>query len=238
MEELDLKKIFDLFWEKKFFIIAVVIIFAMLGVIYTIGFVTPEYKSSTRMVLTQATDSSSTEESSGTITSTDLTLNSKLIATYSELITSNQVLEEVVSNLGIEGLEASDIKQNVSITNVEDSDVIEITVTNENPVVAAQIADEVAEVFIQKIAAEIYNINNVHIVDEAKVSETPYNVNHVRDILIFVVIGMVIAVAYILIVSILDTTIKSAEDIEKAVGLPVLASIPVYEFDSDKGGKR
>ena len=51
-------------------------------------------------------------------------------------------------------------------------------------------------------------------------------------------IGIVVAAAYVLIINMLDTTVKTTEDIEKNIGLPVLASIPVYDFENGKGGKR
>ena len=74
-------------------------------------------------------------------------------------------------------------------------------------------------------------------VDEAEVSDVPYNINHVKDIIIFMFIGIVIASMYVLISNMLDTTVKTSEDIEKKINLPVLAVIPVYDFNS-KGGKK
>jgi len=89
--------------------------------------------------------------------------------------------------------------------------------------------------------AEIYSINNVHIVDQAEPANDPSNVNHFKDLVIFSFLGLVVAAMYILIVNMLDTTIKSSEDIEKITKLPVLATVPIYEQDSKKkkkGGKR
>ena len=69
-----------------------------------------------------------------------------------------------------------------------------------------------------------------------------YNINHVKDIIIFVFIGIVASVVYVLIANMLDTTIKSKEDIEKKLGLTVLTVIPMCDFEittkNKKGGKR
>ena len=235
MEELDLKELFSIFWNKKVQIILIILIFMMIGIIYTVGFTTPMYSSSTTLVLASA---GNTETSTNTtITSADITINSKLVSTYSEIVKSKNILRQVISNLGIRLNEAS-LRSNVAVNAVKNTELIEITVKNENANYAAQIADEIAKVFTEKVK-EIYNINNVQILDKAEVSTSPSNINHTKDVVIFAFVGLVIAVAYVLIANMLDTTIKSAEDVEKGFGIPVLVSIPLIEnFESERGGRR
>lgn len=234
MEELDLKELLMLFWNKKIKILLIVVIFALIGIIYTIGFVTPMYTSSTTLVL--ATSENSSSQSSNTITATDITLNSKLVSTYSELVKSKNVIRRVISNLGI-NINEGNLKKNITVSSVKDTELIEISVTNENATNSSKIANEIAKVFTEKVS-EIYNINNVHVVDEAEVSSIPSNVNHIKDIIIFTFIGMIVAIIYVLVVNILDTTIKTAEEVEKEFKIPVLATIPMYNFENEKGGKK
>ena len=236
MEELDLKELFNIFWSKKVHIILMVLIFIALGVIYTVGFTTPMYTSSTTLLL--AGSEGAGGETTNSITTTDITLNSKLVSTYSVLVRSKDVLSQVISNLGMD-ISWESLRNNVSVSSVEDTEVIEISVTTNNAENSAEIANEIAKVFTEKVA-EIYNINNVHVVDEAESENTPSNINHERDVIIFAFVGLVVAVIYVLVANMLDTTIKTAEDIEKEFKLPVLASIPVYEnaIQKRKGGKR
>lgn len=239
MEELDLKEIFNLFWDKKLQIILIVAILTVIGIIYTAGFVTPVYKSSTTLVLARMEDKK--ETTTGTtdtgITTSDITINSKLVSTYSELVKSKKVLRTVISNLGIK-LDEDKLRNNVTVSSVKDTELIEITVTDEDPAVAAKVANEIASVFIDNVK-EIYNLNNVHIVDKAEPADSPSNIHHIRNVVIFAFIGVVISVVYVLLLNMLDTTVKSAEDVENLLGLPVLASIPIYDFDeNEKGGKR
>ena len=236
MEELDLKQLFNIFWSKKVQIILIVLIFIVLGVIYTIGFTTPMYSSSTTLLL--AGSESSGGETTNSITTTDITLNSKLVSTYSVLVRSKDVLSQVISNLGMD-ISWESLRNNVKVSSVEDTEVIEISVTTNNAENSANIANEIAKVFTEKVA-EIYNINNVHVVDEAEPENTPSNINHEKDVIIFAFIGLVVAVIYVLVANMLDTTVKTAEDIEKEFKLPVLASIPLYEnaIQKRKGGKR
>ena len=129
------------------------------------------------------------------------------------------------------------LRNNVTVSSVEDTEVIEISVTNGNPQYATDIANEIADVFIDKVSG-IYNINNVYVLDEAEVDNVPSNINHSRDVIIFAFIGVVVAVIYVLIANMLDTTIKSADDIERQFKLPVLASIPIYGADMQKKKKK
>lgn len=238
MEELDLKELFNLFWSKKAAIILIILIFIVIGVIYTMGFTTPMYSSSTTLVL--ATSGNNDTNTNTTITATEITVNSKLVSTYSELVKSKNILRQVISNLGIK-VDEDNLRKNITVSSVKETELIEITVKNENPAYSAQIANEIAKVFTEKVK-EIYNIDNVQIVDEAEVSDAPSNINHKKDVVIFAFIGMVVAVCYVLVANMLDTTVKTAEDIEKGFKVPVLASIPIYETDiqkvKGKGGKR
>ena len=243
MEELDLKELFEIFWNKKVQIILIILIFVVIGIIYTVGFTTLMYSSSTSLVLvgTSNSDTTGTTGQTSEITTTDITINSKLVATYSALVQTKNILGQVIANLGID-VDEEELRKNVEVTSKEDTELIEITVQNENPIYAAQIANETAKVFKEKIAGEIYKINNVYIVDEAEVESQPSNINHTKDVAIFGIVGLIIAVMYVLIANMLDTTVKTQEDIEKNIKIPVIASIPVYEVDSDKterkGGKR
>jgi len=242
MEELDLKEILQVFWEKRIQIILITAIFMTIGVIYTMVFVTPKYASTTSLLL--ATNGST--QVTGTesmITTTDVTLNSKLVSTYSRMVGSKRIIRRVISNLNIDS-EEEDVRKNVTVKAAEDAEIIEITVKNEDPVLASKIANETAKVFIEDVK-EYYGMENLHVLDEAETELSPYNVNHIKDVVIFTFIGIVVASMYVIIINMLDGTVKSLEDIERATGVTVLASMPIYESQDVKskskrrnGGKR
>lgn len=236
MEELDLKELIQIFWEKRIRIILITIIFIVLGIIYTIGFVKPKYQSKTSLLL--ATNSSNQSSANG-ITINDLNINSKLVSTYSDMVKGNKIPREVIKNLGMD-LQEDEVRKSISIQARDNADMIDIIVKYDNPVIAQKIANEAAKVFIENVK-QYYKIENLYIYDEAEVENEPYNINHKKDVLIFAVIGIVIAFGYVLIANMLDTTIKSVQDIEKIPGVTVLASIPIYDINENKskrGGKR
>ena len=147
MEEIDLKELLSLFWSKKTQIILIILIFMLIGVIYTVGFVTPKYTSSTTLLL--ATSENSTTKSS-TITTTDITLNSKLVSTYTLLIQSKSVLSQVISNLQMD-ISEEELKNSITVTQEKDTEIIKISVTNENAATAEKLTNEVAKIFMQKV---------------------------------------------------------------------------------------
>ena len=235
MEELDLKELISIFWNKKVHIVLIVAIFMVIGIIYTMAFVTPKYQSSTTLLLAKVSNTTGTQtQDIDTITTTEITLNSKLVSTYSELVKSKNVIRTVRANLGINADE-EEIRQGVNVSSVKDTELIEITVTNKDAIYAAKIANEIAKVFTDKIK-EYYNISNVYVVDEAEVTNTPSNVNHTSDIVLFIFVGLVVAVLYVLVANMLDTTIKSQEDVERVFKVPVLAAIPINL--PEKGGRK
>ena len=240
MEELDLVELFELFWRKKFLIIALVVIAAIIGVIYTYNFVKPKYEAYTKIVLAQVSDIGEEESVKNTtgINTNDITLNQKLVSTYSELIKSASVLNMVKDELKLND-SLDSIKKSINVTAVADTQVIQITVRDANPVKARDIANQIAKVFPEKVQ-EYYSINNVSILDEATIAETPYNIHHIRDIAIFALGGLVIAVAIILVLNMLDNTVGSVKEIENALDINVLASIPECEQDikQKKGEKK
>ena len=237
MEELDLKELFLIFWNKKFEIILITLIAMLIGVVYSYFYVVPVYKSSTKLVLAQSTTQQTEVNADGAITQADVTLNSKLVSTYSEIIKSKSVLREVVNSLNIKGVTEGSVKGSTSVQAIKDTEVIQITVQNLDPNIAAQIANKIAEVFSEKVV-EIYNISNVYILDRAEPSSSPSNINHSKDIIIFAFIGLVISVGFVLVLNMLDTTIKTEQDVETATGLLVLSSIPNYDLEQKKKERR
>lgn len=235
MEEIDLKEFVMLFWDRKVSIILITIIFMLIGIIYSVGFVTPKYTSSTTLLLAT---SESANSKTNTITTSDITLNSKLVSTYSELVKSKNVTRQVISNLGIDETE-DELRNSITVSSVKDTELIKISVTDKNATNAYNIANEIAKVFTQKVS-EIYNINNVQILDQAEISTTPSNINHAKDVIMFTFVGLFVAIVFVLVANMLDTTIKSSEEFEKLCNVPVIASIPLYSFEiaTNKGGKR
>lgn len=235
MEEIDLKELIQMFLEKKILIISVVIFFAILGGVYTTKLITPMYESSTSLVLVQTGTDNSTTNASDSITTTDITLNSKLIDAYKVIAQSKTIASTVIDNLNLD-ITIEELIESMSVSSVSESELI-ITVENKSPSDACKIANEIAKVFTAKVA-EIYKVENLYVLDVAEVQEEPCNINLAKNIVIFSFVGAILVAGYILVVNMLDTTVKTDSDIEKALGVPVLASIVLTGDATRKKSKK
>lgn len=235
-EELDLLDLFLAFWKKRFWIIVAVIVGALLGGIYTKYFIVPKYTSFTTLLLTKNVNTSDVAVDMATgeaITQSDITLNQKLISTYGEIMTSKRISNAVIQNLNLD-MTYEEIIKCVNVSAVKDTDVIKLSITTADPVLSAEIANEMTDVFTSEIG-EIYNIQNVSVIDIAEADNEPVNVSYVKNVVIFALIGAVLVAGVIFLLYYFDNTIKSEEDITKLTGLPVLATIP--KINVSKGGK-
>lgn len=235
MEELDLKELLALFGKKKWIILLIVLIITAIGLVYSFYFIEPKYESSTTLILGRINASSENGDvlnDGEEITQSEISINSNLVATYSELIKSKTLIQKVIDNLGLD-LSEQAVRNSITVSRISETELIEIKVRNSDMNLASEIANEIAVVFSEKIE-EIYNISNVYIIDRAVPAEAPYNINHIKDIGISITIAVIISIGYILIIHLLDNTIKNENEIEKVIGLKNLINIPL---EKEKGKK-
>lgn len=223
MEEIDLKELFDFVKNKLGLLITVTVGVCLLGCIYGLLIQKPMYKSYTTIILSG---------SDSQITQSELTLNKNLVDTYAEIVKSRRVLEQVIDELDLD-MTYEKLTNKISVSAVNNTEIIKITVTDTNPIEAKNIANVTAN-FFSKEVVKLYKMNNVNVLDEANESNNPYNINIVKQIIIYFFIGLIIGAGVLFIIFYFDRTIKSAEQVEQKIKLPILGS--VEEFT--KGGKK
>ena len=216
MEEINLKEVYTYFKFRILWILIAIVAIVVIGNIYTIITRVPMYQSNTTLVLVG--------ESKKGYSQSDSVLNQNLIGTYSEIITSRKVLQQVIDNLKLK-MTVDELSKNITTSSVEDTEIIRITVNNEKKKMAVKIADEVASVFSEEIQ-DIYNLENVAIIDKAEVAKEPYNINYVKDNVIYLMIGVVLSFGVVFVMYYFDTTIKSSEIVEEKLGLTVIGIVP------------
>ena len=217
MEEINLKDLFNYFMSKILIFIITTVLILLLGNIYSLVLKTPLYKSTTSLVLVNESDKDS-------ITQSDLTLNNNLVGTYTEIIKSRNVLGQVVNNLRLKESTGS-LSSKINVTSVSNSQIIKINVSDANNKKAKLIAGEIAKVFISE-TSKLYKLNNIKVIDEASIENSPYNMNIIKENIIYLAIGCALGLGIILLMYSLDTTIKTIEDIEEKLELTVLGNVP------------
>ncbi len=214
-EEIDLVWLAYAIVRKIWVVLAAAVLTASIAAGYTHFKMEPTYSStSTMLVLTKET----------TLTSlTDLQIGSTLTKDYSVLITSRPVMEEVIENLGLK-MSYKSLKGKVSIENPEDTRLLFITVTLNDPDMAKAVVDELSVVSSEFIGDKM-EVTPPKIIEEGEVgSKTGPSLT--KNTMMGFVIGAFLACVVIIVLELLNDTIQKEDDIERYLGVPTLAVIP------------
>lgn len=230
MEEIDLKELFDFIQSKLYILMLIILTIVVLGCIYSFNIKTPVYKSSATIVLATSDNKDGTE-----ITQNEVSLNQKLVSTYSEIVKSRKVLSSVIASMNLD-YTYEELHKMVSVEAVTNTEIIKVSVTDENALKAQQITNNISAEFAKEIT-DIYNVKNVKILDYANYSNRPSNVNYIKELIIYILGGTVIGIATLFMIFYFDNTIKTVEQVEAKLGLPILGRIPLYSNKKKKGGK-
>ena len=227
MEEINIKDFFN--YLKKYIIIicGVVVIFVIGVFTYDKSIKKPLYTTYTTIILTKSNEA----QTSTTITQNDILLNQKLVETYTKIIKSKLVLDQVISETGIT-YTAEELGQNVAVEAYENTEMLKISVTDSDPELSASIANSIAQVFSGEVA-KIYQMNNISVIDIAQVPEEVSNDTLTRDFFIALFISIFGSIGVIFIIYYFDDSIKLTDDLEEEIGMPVIAKV----FKSDIGSK-
>lgn len=185
-------------------------------------FVNPVYQAATQILVNQ--NQPGTIQVNNYDNETDL----RLINTYSVIIKSPVILDQVIEELGLRTTIA-ELNEKITVNTAEESQVVNITVRDESPENAVNVANYIAEIFQEEIK-EIMNVDNVRILSPAVLSQNPVPVEPqpVLNMLLAGLFGLACGVGFAFLMSYLDTTIKNDEDIDESLDIPVLGMISTF----------
>ncbi len=154
----------------------------------------------------------------------DLVLSRQLVKTYSEIVKSWTVSEEVIRQLRL-AMTVEQFAQKVSVTLVEETQVIRLGFFDGDPSLAQRVANSTASVFAQRVP-ELMKLNNVAVLDPARLPVVAAKPRKALAIALAGTAGLMATLLFILAVEYLDTRIQSRNEAEKILGVPVLGTIP------------
>ncbi len=218
---IDLGELFSVLWNKIYIIILAGIVLAFAAFAYTQLLITPKYTSTTSMYML-----TKTEGSTG-LTTSDLQTGTQLTQDYMELTKSRSVLEKVISTLNLD-MSVEELGNSVTTANKENTRIMTIQVENEDPELAREIADALRETASSKIK-DIMDIDAVNTIEKANLPTSPSSPSVMKNTAIGAMLGILLSAGIIILIFILDDTVKTPDDVEKYLGLNVLTSIPIQE---------
>ncbi len=224
-QEIDLLLLFNALRRHILIIIAVALLFALGAGIVCQFFITPLYTSTTSVYLVSANDS--------LLSLADIQLSSNIAPDYVDIIKSRSLLEHIISEMELE-YTYEELYENVDVVNPTDTHIIKITVTDPSPKLAKNIANNLTTYAVEQISM-IMEVSVPYIYDYAIAAEDPSFPSLTKTVVIAFVLGAVLAAGVIIFIAVMDTTVKTAEDIEQRCGMVTLTKV-YYEGGKKKKG--
>lgn len=224
-ETIELRELFEIILKRKWLIIAITLLALIIGSVYSVYMVTPMYKSDTTLMV-NGSKGLSASDIAASFDLGSINLSQKLVVTYGEIVKSRIVMEQVIERLELD-LTYAELMGKTTSQQVGSTEILRISVEDQNPEQAALIANTISDVFVKEVM-RILKVNNVETIDMAIASENPFNIKTMLNIAIAAVLGLMSSVFLSFLMEYMDQTIKTEKDVEKHLGLPVIGVIPDF----------
>ena len=217
--EIDILEIFFTLLHSWKVLLMACLIGATIMALFHTYLVTPTYEASTELYIT-STDSM--------ISLQDLQIGTALTEDYQSIITSRSVLNQVIADLQLD-TDFKDLSKLIKVSNPSGTHIIHTSVTTDDLALSRDIANDLLNVCIDRIY-QIVGTSEPTIIDysEAQAVEevTP---SILKYMFIGGFVGAVVVSLFMILRILMDTTIKSDDDVEKYLQLPVLAAVPYFK---------
>lgn len=231
MQQLDIQTIYRLLFSK----IRMLMIFTVIGAV-SLGciaqFLMPErYSTGVSVYVSNLAD---VADSKQPISYSNLNSAEWLVKTYKEILQNQVTLNKVVPRLSRQ-ISPQTLAGMIRVEGIEDTAIMRITVTADDPVFAAEICNAIAEVAPQ-VLTDVVGAGSVTAVGKARRGgRTQPNVP--RMTVLGALAGLVLAAGIVIVQYLLDNTVKTEAALKERLNVPVLGVIPAFDHAA-KGGKK
>lgn len=224
--EINLIELLRVLVDKAVFIVCGALLIALIVYFFEAFLVTPQYTSSTTILVLAKEDNSRVDVNS-------LSVSSQLTSDYVQLITVRDVTEKAIRDLGLTDedgnmMKHEALKDKLNVSRISDTRMITIKASDADPNLARDIVEKVRDIAREHIK-EVVNAEAVNVVEQANVPDAPSSPHKVRDAAAGGILGAVIVSAIVVIAHMMDNTIKTSDDVEKYLGITALGVIPIED---------
>lgn len=225
-EVIDLTEILSAVRQHLLELIFVTLAAALVGFMASKFLMTPKYDSSALMIV------NTRQDVNANVTSDQINSATKLVSTYSIIIKSDTVLQQVIDNLGL-NLTYAQLNKRVTVAAVDDTQVMKITVQSDSPEWARQVCEQIITV-APDVIKEAVEAGSVKVISSPSLATEPVSPNIKKNTMLAAAVGFVLVIGIIVLQVLLDNKINTEEDVTKYLDMTVLGVIPQY----DQGGKK
>lgn len=212
--------------KKRWKLIALITIIATLvSAILSFFVIKPQYEASTKLFIGKQET-----QDNNAYNNNDVMMYQKLMKTYAEIVKTSDLVTKAVDNakLDYNQKEIDGILENLTVTPSADTQILDLKYKGKDPKEVLEVTNAITDEFISESKKLIPN-GNLQIIQAAQLPENPVSPNKKLNILIAFVLGLMVGVGVVLLLEYLDNTFKSRDELEKALDLPIIGTIPDYE---------
>lgn len=220
--EIDLLHLFKVLWKKAWVVVLCTILLGAITFSYAFFFITPQYQAKAMMYVNNS--SFSVGSTSFSISSSELTAAKSLLDTYVIILKSRTTLEKVLDETGLD-YTYKELSEMVSASSVNGTEVFQIVATSSSPQEAELIVDTIVKILPERIA-DIVDGSSVRLVDHAVLPTQRSSPSYTKHTMIGLVLGFILSCGVIIILDLMDTTIRNEDYLTQRYSIPVLAVVP------------
>lgn len=220
--EVDVQRLVGAVWQKKWLVMLAAVLGAMLALLGTFFFITPQYQSSAMFYVNNS--SLSVGDATFSIDSGDISAAKSLVNSYIVILNTRESLNDVIDYAGVDRT-YSEIKKMISAASVNSTEIFEVVVTSPDPYEAEKIANAIAYILPKRISSIIEG-TSAKVVDAAVVAAKPSSPSYTINVFIGLVVGLAVSVCGIVLYAFFDISIRTEEDIAQNCKHPVLVAVP------------
>ncbi len=215
---MTLLELLGLLRKKLALVIVFPLVFALVTAAFCWGVLKDVYTATVTVYVLSSSNESASAASSTTYS--DLSASQMLSNDISTLAKSGTVLDRAASNLNMPSLDS----YKVAVTSGTTTRVISISVTGSSAGTTAIVCNQIASE-LSKVAVDVMGVKSINVIDPATTPTSPSGPSRVLYTAIAALAGLFLAIAVVVIADMLNTSFKNPEEMEEALGIPVVGRI-------------
>lgn len=220
--ELDLKdfikKIISIIRRRLILITVITITAVFIASVYSFYIAKPVYRAKSTIII--GTGFSKLEEG----TQVDSLTYQSLLKTYSSIANTTYVAEKTIDILGLK-MSPQDLQKKITVTPEPETQILEIVVQGDSYEQTMDIMSTLSSVFIEEVKI-LYPTVNIQVIGKVNMPLSPVKPNKKLNLEISFLMGIIMSVFIILFIEYFNDYIKTQEDIERYLEVPVIGVIP------------
>lgn len=218
---LDLKDFFFIIIKRRKMICLITAAAVIIAGLLSFFVIKPTYQASTSIIVGRPQ-----QDKDEKLNNNDVTLYQNLMKTYIEIVKSKPVLDATISKANV-NLTEDQLSKMISATTQQGTQIMQISITDKNAEGTYKIANALTDSFISK-SKDIFPTSGVQlsVMNKADVPKSPIKPKKALNIAIAFVLGLFVSIGLAFVLEYMDNTIKSENDINKYLELPVIGIIP------------